>query len=87
MYKASEELAYNSEQNKRAIIDSLAELEEYIANVRKMADANIWHGSWANDWTGGFVGRDVARMSSLVARQQALSEAERMVKKQESKEE
>jgi hypothetical protein len=82
MYKASEELAFNSEQNKRTIMDSLTELEEYIANVRKMADADIWHGSWANDWTCGFVGRDVARMGSMIARQQALSEAERMVKKQ-----
>jgi hypothetical protein len=74
-----EELEWNITQNKRALADELDKVAAYVASLKaSLASDGAIDGS---DWTGGYAARDVAKVTSLLARHQSLSEALRIVEK------
>lgn len=80
-FDINELLAQKRERNKSLIEEKLKQLEEYAANLRTLLEHDAWHGQYADNWTNGYVARDVANLTSLVARQQDLAEAQEMNKK------
>lgn len=74
-----EELTWNIEQNRKAITSELKEIKDYIASLEQELDAAV--ELRISDWTGGYVARDIARLTSSLARHHALQETLRMVKR------
>lgn len=74
-----EELEYTIEQNKRMLELELDKVAQYVANLKNALEneqiSNI------TDWTDGYAARDVAKVSSLLAKHQGLSEALRIISK------
>jgi hypothetical protein len=74
-----EELAWNIEQNKKALAQQLKDVAEYITSLQNALETGS--EPRVGDWTGGYVARDVALVTASLARHHALNEALRIVKK------
>jgi len=69
------ELEYTAKQNKRAIESSIKGTEEALQDLKAMLAEDSIGGSRLAAWADGYVARDVAKVSALLARQSALQEA------------
>jgi hypothetical protein len=74
-----DELEYTIEQNKRMLVNELDKVAAYVASLK----ASLESGQVSNitDWTDGYAARDVAKVTSLLAKHQGLSKALRIVSK------
>jgi hypothetical protein len=74
------ELENTAKQNKRSLENNIKSLEEALNDLKLMLSEDTIGGARASTWTDGYVGRDVAKISALLARQQALMETIEIVK-------
>lgn len=57
----------------------LVAMERAVRELRDMVEMNMYAGQKANEWTVGGVAGDVAKIASLITRQQDLQRTERML--------
>jgi len=75
-----EELEYTIKMNKHAILARLERVQDAMKDLQATIESEAWNGERAKTWTDGHAAEEVTAIASLIARQQALSEALRIVK-------
>jgi hypothetical protein len=76
-----EELEYTIKMNKRAILARLERVQKAMAELQSLIETENWHGSDSATWVDGHAAEEMAAMSSLIARQRALVDVLRILKK------
>lgn len=77
------ELEYLAQQNKRAIESEIKNIEVALSGLKAMLSGDNFGGSGLSTWTEGYVGRDIAKIGALLARQSTLIEASMITKESE----
>lgn len=80
-----EELKWTIQQNEEAIKAQRDKITESMERLQECIDAGLYHGYNGNLFTEGHVAEEVAKISSLIARQRALQEALRIMEKAQAK--
>jgi hypothetical protein len=76
-----EELEYTIKMNLRAIEAQQKKIIENTQRLQTLIESGDYHGYNSMTWVDGHVAEDMAVMSSLIARQRALTDALHIFKK------